>query len=695
MLMANRFRTRKKSIQYFYIQCLSLSLVLGYVQTVLAIENDKLYDLSLDQLVNVEVSSASRFKQKSSEAPSAVDVVTADDIKRFGWRNLSDALNAMRGLYVRNDRNYSYLGNRGFSRTGDYNARVLIMIDGRRMNDAVFDQGLIGEDFMLDMNLIERIEYIPGSGSSVYGANALLGVINVITKQGNSFNGLKVSGEVGSFDTYRGRATFGKQWSNGADLLINGSHYFSHGQDQLYYSEFNNAKVNINNGIAQDMDQERNNRVFGKFSYGDFTLRSGYVDRYKHIPTASYGAIFNHQEHFTSDQQFYVDLDYNTQINDDLELEVRGFHHWFNYYGNEAVDMDDSNDVKRVINHDVANTRWWGGEIKLTGLQFDHHKWVAGVEVQRDELQHQQNYDLNPDCQLYKKDDPNCPLYNDSNRNGWRAGVYGQDEWRITDNLMLNAGLRLDYHHMIKTLQLHPRIGLIWDVTPTFTTKLLYGSAFRTPNAYERDYDYPGVNKAYLYNKEELVYNYEATAEWYPGNGLKLLGTAFYNDMRQVLIKDPTSFTYENTGVFHTYGFELGGEKRWDNGRLFKLTWTHNYTRDENLNGGSWAQDSPKNLVKLHYSEPLFNDQLLLGFEEIFVDQRRTLKGITHYNTAPSYHLLNINLSHTKPWHGFQGSLGIYNVLDQHYKVLGGDEHIQDTLAMDGRTVRFRLEYGF
>jgi len=132
----------------------------------------------------------------------------------------------------------------------------------------------------------------------------------------------------------------------------------------------------------------------------------------------------------------------------------------------------------------------------------------------------------------------------------------------------------------------------------------------------------------------------------------------------------------------------LGGEKRWDNGRLLKLTWTHNYTRDEALRG--WAPDSPKNLVKLHYAEPLFDDALRLGFEELFVDERRTLGN----NIAPGYHLFNINLS-TKAYYGFQASLGIYNVLDQRYKVLGGSEHIQDTLAMDGRTARFRLEYGF
>ncbi|MEI2767371.1 MAG: Plug domain-containing protein [Nitrosomonas sp.] len=73
---------------------------------------------------------------------------------------MSDALNAIRGLYVRNDRNYTYLGVRGFGPVGEYNSRILIMINGRRMSEAIFDQSFLGEDFILDMNIINRIEYI-------------------------------------------------------------------------------------------------------------------------------------------------------------------------------------------------------------------------------------------------------------------------------------------------------------------------------------------------------------------------------------------------------------------------------------------------------------------------------------------------------------------------------------------------------
>ncbi|NOU23227.1 MAG: TonB-dependent receptor [Methyloglobulus sp.] len=654
--------------------------MLSFTQPLSAQETKQVYELPLDQLVNVEVVSASRFKQKSSEAPSAVEVLTAENIRSYGWRTLADALNSIRGLYTRNDRNYSYLGNRGFSRAGDYNARALIMIDGRRMNETIFDSVGIGEEFMLDMNLIERIEYIPGSGSSVYGANALLGVVNIITKRGKDLDGVRLGGEVGSLGMYRGRATFGKQWDNGAELLLSGSRYYSHGNDQLFFPEFSK----INGGIAQDMDQERNSRAFGKLSYGDLTLRGGYVSRYKRVPTASFGAIFNDKDYFGVDNVGYVDLDYLTQINANLGLEVRGFHHWYDYY---AITPYDANEgippLERILNFEGSDARWWGGEAKLTGTQIDHHKWIAGVEVQYDQHQHYIGYDISPP-------NPGFNVYS----SGWRVGAYFQDEFRITKSLLLNAGLRLDHHHLLDSLQLNPRIGLIWDVTPAFTTKLLYGSAFRAPNVLEYSFNATSAKLP----REELIKSYEAVAEWYPGEGFKLLGTVFYNDMTKVLTAEPDTYdpdkeNFVNTGKFRTLGFELGAEKLWDNGRQLKLTWTHNNTRDETLNGGSWATDSPKNLVKAHYAEPLLNDKLRLGFEEIFVDERRTLSN----KLAPSYHLFNINLALTKPIYGFQASLGIYNVFDQHFKVVGGPEHVdqgQDTLTMDGRTVRFRLEHG-
>jgi iron complex outermembrane receptor protein len=111
---------------------------------------DDLALMPLESLMGVTVvTSASRFAQKVSDAPSAVTVLTSQDVREHGWRTLADALASIPGLYVSNDRNYTYAGARGFLRPGDYNSRFLLLVDGVRVNDSVYDQATIGTDGLL------------------------------------------------------------------------------------------------------------------------------------------------------------------------------------------------------------------------------------------------------------------------------------------------------------------------------------------------------------------------------------------------------------------------------------------------------------------------------------------------------------------------------------------------------------------
>ncbi|MBE0603558.1 MAG: TonB-dependent receptor plug domain-containing protein, partial [Deltaproteobacteria bacterium] len=138
-----------------------------------------LTEMSLESLMDVTISGASRYEQKSSEAPTYASVVTAEDIRRNGYRTLADLLRTVPDVFVTNDRNYSYVGIRGFQPPGDYNTRVLLRVDGHRMNNAVYDQAMIGNEFPIDIDLVERVEIVRGPSSSLYGSNAFFGVINV------------------------------------------------------------------------------------------------------------------------------------------------------------------------------------------------------------------------------------------------------------------------------------------------------------------------------------------------------------------------------------------------------------------------------------------------------------------------------------------------------------------------------------
>src|SRR5258708_4815693 len=187
----------------------------------------ELADLSLAQLMQIEIPTvvaASKHEQKVTDAPSSVTIITADEIKRYGYRTLADVLRSVQGFQVSYDRNHAFLGARGLS-LGDFNSRILLLVDGHRVNNNLTDGAYIDTAFILDVDLSDRVEVIRGPGSVLYGNNAFFGVINVITREGKQVNGVEGSFNYGSYDTYKGRVTIGEQFTNGLHFLVSGTYY--------------------------------------------------------------------------------------------------------------------------------------------------------------------------------------------------------------------------------------------------------------------------------------------------------------------------------------------------------------------------------------------------------------------------------------------------------------------------------------
>ena len=195
-------------------------LVLAGLASPAIAQTSPLTDMQLEQLMGMEVHSASKYRQPTIDAPAAVSIVTADDIRSYGYRTLGDIIASMPGLYTSYDRYFTYVGVRGFARPGDYNSRILLLIDGIRQNDAIFSQALVGTESPLDVDLIERVEFVPGAGSSVYGSNAFFGVLNVITKNGSDLAGGELAGALGSYRTGKARLSYGHGNADGSEWLV-------------------------------------------------------------------------------------------------------------------------------------------------------------------------------------------------------------------------------------------------------------------------------------------------------------------------------------------------------------------------------------------------------------------------------------------------------------------------------------------
>ena len=235
-----------------------------------------LSELSLEELMRLDagrVFGASERSQPVTEAPSSVSFITAEDIARYGYRTLADILHGVRGMYVSDDRNFSLLGARGFGKPGDYNSRILLLVNGHRVNDNIFGQAEIGAEFGLDPATFERVEIIRGPASSLYGDSAFFAVVNVITRDGRG-DRRHVRSPTRPARTARRWcvAWSGSRLSNGMDYAVSATVEAADGVDRLYFPAFDSPETN--NGVAEGLDGEQ----FGQY-YGRLQLRRSDVDR--------------------------------------------------------------------------------------------------------------------------------------------------------------------------------------------------------------------------------------------------------------------------------------------------------------------------------------------------------------------------------------------------------------------------------
>lgn len=636
------------------------------VQAPRAAEADsaELLDIPLQSLLTLEVSSASTYPQKIHDAPASAIIVTAEDIRTFGHRTLADVLRSMRGLYVTNDRSWSYLGVRGFSRSGDYNSRILMLVDGVRVNDNVFGQAYIGSEFILDIDLVEQVEFLPGPAASIYGDNAFLGVINVVTKKAGAMLGTTLSGEAGSYQSYKGSLRYGALLDNGAELVMAAKRADSEGRDWRY-REFA--------GEANGMDGEDYNKLFAKFSYNGLTLEAAHISRDKENPTAPYGTVFNDSRFETVDEHTFASATYVTQLAESLDLRLHFNHGVFKYEGRypypTTLNMDDTLGKRNTA------------EVRLTSTALDSHKLVGGVEYIHDDRLDQKNFDLTP-----------LTVFVDEQRETDKYGIYLQDEFRISERWLLNAGLRYDHYNSFGGTT-NPRLALIHQPSDRESIKFIYGRAFRAPNAYERFYGDDSLAVGQKGNpnlKPETLNTYEvAWDKSWSSRWQSHVGVYEYriNDVisQQVDAADGL-LVFRNVDKARMNGLELGLDSHFSNWQL-QSSLTYQHTHDGNTD--DWLINSPRWLGKLRLAFPVLHGWQA-GTELLYTSRRRTLAG----NTG-GFVLGNAVLTRRDLLPGLDATLGVYNIFDKEYGDPADAVNVQDTIRQDGRLFRLKLDYRF
>lgn len=631
--------------------------------------------MTIEELMELTVYAASKFEQRISEAPASVTIVTAEEIAKHGYRTLADILRSVRGLYVTYDRNYWYIGVRGFNRPGDSNSRILVMVDSHRITENLYDGSNPGTDFILDVDLIDRVEVIRGPGSVLYGSNALFATVNVVTRTGKSLAGAAVSGEGGSLQTYKARLSYGRAWPGGPAVLLSATRYDSSGQKDLYYREFDAPTTN--DGIAGNADGDDNFSLFSSCRYGDFSLSGAFVSRDKRIPTASYGTLFNDSRTRTTDALGYANLEYKHVYPGKLEVKADISYNRYQYRGWYVYDTTEpEGPVSTTINRDDTLGEWFGVNFQLSRPILGKHRLILGAEYRDNFRQRIRNYDEEPPL-----------VYTDIEQDTQVWGLFAEVEAVLHRTLLLNLGLRHDHYGTFGGTT-NPRLALIYHPHERSTVKLIYGQAFRSPNAWESFVSDP-ASKGNPDLNPETINNYELVYEQGLAGGARLTIDGYVSRVKGLISQEPDPadglLVNRNLESVSSRGVEL--ELSGTMHESAKWRFSYAWQRSENGDTGQELDNSPRHLGKASLEVPLVPELMFASVDLQYHGSAKTLSGAR----TEAFWLANATLYGRTFGKRLDVSVGIYNVFDASYAYPGATQHVQDTIEQDGRTLRLKL----
>jgi outer membrane receptor for ferrienterochelin and colicins len=620
--------------------------------------NDSPESVLFDDIPRVET--ATLYAQTLEQAPARVNVITQREIRRFGYRTLGEALDNVAGFYVTSDGVQTFVGVRGFNLPGDYCTRILVMVNGHYLTDNVYGaMYMFGEDFGIDMSLVERIEIVRGPTSALYGSNGVFATVNIFTlPPADSARGA-VSTTIGSHGMRKGVVTASTYLGGGANLLLSATGFSNAGRT-LEVPGF---------GSTNKVDAAQGYRTFAHLSWKDWSVIASFADDKALAPAGYFSAIFGDTGTSSRDAHNFVEASWTRAIGKGSSLNWRFYYDQFRYYGRYDYFNDDSTVYDE---RDFAQGDWVG-----TRVSYQTPVGKVGTLT----LGGQLNADLQNLQQDYRMDAPAVLNVNINKRNQSYA-LFAQQEWQISSHWTLFAGARIDDSKLSAPF-LSPRFAAVYQTSPKSSYKFLYGRAFRNPSTYER-YWTPNPMLA-----AERIHSLEFVRERGIFSRLSGAASVYYYRLNGLIEGVPDSeaiLQYRNQRDSWVTGTDLelkGHAAEWlDLGASVSIQ----KARYEDGNG---LPNSPSRIAQLRAAIPLFKDRLSLAMAGRYMSARLSNYGVRVAGPVVADLTINANRLHRQ----LDLQFGIRNLTDRHYYDPISAEHSMPTLLRAGRTVFLRIDW--
>ena len=438
----------------------------------------------LEEITSTEqLQAAGKAVQDVTSAAADVVVLTSRDLKALGYRTLGDALAGVQGFRLNEDRAYQDVGIRGLYILDDQNTRILIMLDGHVLNSpGDVGSSKVGEDFGLPLELVDHIEIVRGPASSLYGNNAFMALVNVVSKasaqtQRDTFEAAASAGTGGVLDSWA--SLRGKVGATLVNFNVGG---FQRQGTALTQPELQAAPI----PAAADREDRKNLNL--RVQNGDLSLAGFFLDRTQRLALAPYQGLVGDNGNWYQNRRLGGELRWEPH-QDRVDWTVR-------LYGDRAEFNGDYNqDPARGgggLSTDRDPTRSLGAEVQARIFLSSKVTLTLGTEQQ----QHRFNgVSTSDNLQDVVMTDAVFRIGNTYAEAEWRPGpawtfVAGLQDASWTPSTLRNtaggAATDLAQDSMHRDT---PRLSAIWKPNALDVVKVLYGQGFRFPTVYERYYN--------------------------------------------------------------------------------------------------------------------------------------------------------------------------------------------------------------